>query len=322
MTAQQLHAALGDISDFCILEAEQYQKAPRRLVRKALLSAAAMAACVMLLVLPFSLMRAGSAAPDALLPAPPGATPSTPAAPALDPEGGVGCGRQEDQTAPADPGRTDGSLPGLTLTDGQGNRTRYLCAAHLTTTTLTLPEGFVYGGEDAEQPYGRRSYYIDPQQPLWIYVKQTVTTDGTVDPSTGAMTAIPPQEGYVLYVADWLRDCDLVCVDGRLYRKLWSSGSYEDHAGSMTREQYDGLLERYGKIIRAETVDGFAPVGDARFTGYHTVPQGALAANTENAAVYVNPDEPHVVLVKDTWSWQGGTEPCYYVYLSFERPDR
>ncbi len=301
MTAKQLFALLGQVDDAHIAGAETYRYRPK-ISKKIWLSAAATAACLCLVVSLFASMGADNKALDAPGAVPPVPTPSTPSAPAVPAE------------PPAETPDTSLNGPPSVIIDG----VTYMQSEHLTAITLTLPEGFAYAGQCEYGPY-----YQSPDHPLWVYVQETVRTDGRAD-DTGTVIPIEPQPGYVRYVVEWLRLVDLVRVEDRLYCRATSEYSYESFAfaQALSREEYTRLGDKYGFRIEADSVEGFALLGAADFTGHDTLPDGALAANVDNAMVYQNPDEPNIVLVENTWHSASGEHHGFDVYLKWEVPEQ
>ncbi len=307
MTAKQLYALLSDVSDEHISRAETYRYTPK-INRKHWLSVAAAAACLALVVslwngLPS--MDAGSSISrqDGAL-----ATPSAPAVPSTPSAPSTPAAPESEPSSPSTPLE---QLPGLTV-DG----VTYLVSEHQTTITLSLPEGFVPTGEHEIGPY-----YQSPDHPLWVYVRQTVTTDGSVD-ETGTMIPIDPQPGYVRYVADWLRSADLVRLDGQLYCRasLYGDGTYHYAYGTLPWGDYDRVVEQYGIRMEADAVEGFTRKGAAAFIGHDAVPQEDLTANIEDAVVYTDPTQPDLVLVETTWHNAFGAHHGFDLYLKWEVP--
>ncbi len=309
MTAEKLYALLGDVSDQHIALAANYQYKPK-ISKRTWLSLAATAACLCLVVslwgqlMPTKDMGAlapggrvdGTSAPDMA----PEAAPFEPTAPAPAP----------DPVAPGSPEAT--SPPSLTV-----DEVFYIHSRHLSAITLTLPEGFSYLGETDQGPG-----YTNPDYPYWIYVKTTVMTDGTCD-ENNVMTPIDPQPGYVRYVTEWLRGTDLVRVGDQLYCRAAGSDyvlHLQRYGNTLSQSEYDQIQEQYGFRIEGQPAEGFTKLGDARFTGLDTIPHGELAANVEGAAVYTNPDKPHMVLVESTWHSALGEHQGFDVYLKWEVP--
>ncbi len=307
MTAEKLYALLGEVDDNLIAGAETYRYAPK-VSKKTWVSLAALAACLCLVISlwPPAIMN-DSAAP--MSPEAPGAaaTPETPMGPTQEAPSTTPAHPEEVPQTPAE----SELLPRLTV-DG----VTYVLSEHLTAITLTQPEGFTYTGESSQGPY-----YTSPDHPLWVYVLQTVTTDGTCDPS-GTMTPIDPQPGYVRYVADWLRSADLVWVEGQLYchANSYFDRQYSFAYGKLPWADYDALLAKYGLRIEGDAPNGFVKLGDARFIGTDTLPQGELSSNVAEAAVYANPAEPDLVLVENTWHSAKGEHRGFDVYLKWDVP--
>jgi len=196
----------------------------------------------------------------------------------------------QDTMAPSSPG--DG--PPNLVKDG----IVYYISSYLSVTE-ELPEGFVYAGEADVGGFENCPYYVNPEMPEWIYVCQEVRTDGTVD-ATGTMNPAEPHDAYVRYVDELLRGRDLVCYNGMYYISLWSAKPYGNNP-DVTNEYYDAMQARYGIRVEGEAPEGFVCAGVAEFTGYDTVPRGTLASNQGADEIYVNPDEPDILLVSTQW---------------------
>ena len=64
---------------------------------------------------------------------------------------------------------------------------------------------------------------------------------------------------------------------------------------------YNAVSEKYGTRIEGTVPNGFSLIGTADFSGYDTIPDGALSMNTEPAEVYWSEAEPEIALVATKW---------------------
>lgn len=162
-----------------------------------------------------------------------------------------------------------------------------------------LPDGFVLAGEADVGGFEDCTYYTNPDIPEWVYVSQEVLTDGTVD-ATGTLNRTEQHNAYVRYVDERLRGKDLVCYNGEYYISMWSAESYGD-SPDVSHEYYNEMESTYGIRIEGTAPDGFISAGIAEFSGYDTIPRGALASNEGAYEVYINPDNTEVVYVATRW---------------------
>lgn len=148
------------------------------------------------------------------------------------------------------------------------NGKKYLISSYLAVSD-ELPDGFVHAGEADIGGLKGCLYFINPDVPEWVYVYQEVMTDGTVD-ATGTLNRTDPHNAYVRYVDIRLRGKDIVCYNGEYYISMWSAEPSGD-SPDVSNEYFDTMEGIYG--IRIE---------------------GAYE-------VYVNPNEPDVILVSTQW---------------------
>lgn len=157
--------------------------------------------------------------------------------------------------------------------------TTYLVSSYLWGENQ-LPEGFILAGTLPDGEFAGDEYFTNPDNPLWVYVRH--------------------QDTYQRYVDEAIRGKDYICYNDQLYISLWSADYYGDHP-DMTEEEYQAAREPYNVRIEADTVPGYESLGMAEFSGYETVPTGALACNILPQEVYANPDEPQYLLLPTVW---------------------
>ena len=209
--------------------------------------------------------------------------------------------------------------PASLVVDG----TNYIISSHLAVTDK-LPAGFAKAGESAVGGFESCSYFTNPDAPEWVYVYQEVLTDGTVD-ATGTLNRTEPHGAYVRYVDERIRGKDLVCYNGEYYISLWSAVSYGNYP-DVSSDYYNKMESTYGIRIEGEALDGFVSAGIAEFSGHDTIPSGTLASNESASEVYVNPNEPDVILVPTKWytapiGENGETNHSgYNVYIHYNCP--
>ena len=162
----------------------------------------------------------------------------------------------------------------------------------------TLPDGFSVAGNTSiwgiDYPY-----YTNPDIPEWVYVYQEVTTDGTLDES-GTLNRTEPHGAYVRYVDARLRGRDLLCYHGEYYISMWSAQTYGSDP-DVTYEYYQKMQSTYGIRIEGDAPEGFISAGVTEFSGHDTIPRGNLVSNTGDDEVFVNPNDPNVILVATRW---------------------
>lgn len=203
------------------------------------------------------------------------------------------------------------------------NGTNYLISSYLAVTN-ELPDGFAKAGEADVGGFKDCAYFTNPDAPEWVYVYQEVLTDGTVD-ATGTLNRTEPHGAYVRYVDERIRGKDLVCYNGEYYISMWSADVYGNYP-DVSREYYNTMENTYGIRIEGKVPDGFASVGIAEFSGHDTIPNGTLASNESASEVYVNPNEPDVILVPTKWytapiGENGETNHSgYNVYIHYNCP--
>lgn len=199
----------------------------------------------------------------------------------------------------------------------------YVVSHHLAVSD-ELPDGFVHAGEANVGGFEGCPYYTNPDMPEWVYVYHEVYTDGTVD-ATGTLNSTEPHDAYVRYVDSRLRGRDLVCCNGAYYISMWSAQTYGS-SPDVSHEYYGRMKSAYGVRIEGAAPDGFVSAGRAEFSGYDMIPRGGLASNTDVSEVYVNPDEPDVVLVPTGWYTHTKEESeetrheGYNVYIRYDCP--
>ena len=178
------------------------------------------------------------------------------------------------------------------------NGKKYLVSSYLAVSD-ELPDGFVHAGKADIGGLKGCLYFINPDVPEWVYVYQEVMTDGTVD-ATGTLNRTDPHNAYVRYVDIRLRGKDIVCYNGEYYISMWSAEPSGD-SPDVSNEYFDTMKGIYGIRIEGDAPDGFVSAGIAEFSGYDTIPRGALTSNEGAYEVYVNPNEPDVILVSTQW---------------------
>lgn len=214
---------------------------------------------------------------------------------------------ESPQEVPADDGDC---APHITL-DG---KTFYI-SSYLTASD-ELPPGFTYSGTAEVDGIKDCPYYLNPDVPEWVYVYHEVNTDGTLDES-GTAVKTPPHGAYVRYVDERLRGKKLISYNDRLYISMWSADYYAD-TPDVSREYFNQMRMRFGVRIENEAPEGFISVGTAEFTGYDTIPSGALASNSEITEVFANPDNPDVVLASTRWYAAAAYHKGYNVYILYD----
>lgn len=162
-----------------------------------------------------------------------------------------------------------------------------------------LPEGFAYAGNASVGGFVDCPYYTNPDMPEWVYVYHEVMTDGTVD-STGTLNRTEQHNAYVRYVDVRLRGKDLICYNGQYYISMWSVSTYGSEP-DVSADYFEAMQTAYGIRIAGDAPAGFVSAGIAEFSGFDTVPRGELTSNAGAYEVYVNPDEPDVVLMATQW---------------------
>ena len=158
-----------------------------------------------------------------------------------------------------------------------------------------IPEGFSPAGTLTEGEFSGHEYYVNVEVPEWIYVRTEVRTDGLLD-EHGTVIRSEPHEAYLRFVDARLRGRHLVCRDDTLYIDLWSAGT-----GDLSAETYDRVEKQYGVRIEGALPAGFASLGTAPFTGYDTIPEGALGCNIRKTEVLGSEAEPEILLIPTEW---------------------
>lgn len=174
----------------------------------------------------------------------------------------------------------------------------FFISPHLA-VSYELPDGFTYAGEADIGGFEDCSYYVNSNIPEWIYVYHEVMTGGTVD-STGTLTRTDPHNAYARYVDERLRGKDLVSYNGDYFISMWSAQCYGDNP-DVSKEYFASMESAYGIRLEGDAPDGFVSVGIAEFSGNDTIPHGILSSNQGAHEVFVNPNEPDVILVSTQW---------------------
>ncbi len=228
----------------------------------------------------------------------------------------VGVYAPPEEPEMSDPGE---GPPNLTV-----NGIQYFVSPYADSVFDELPEGFVYAGKTDVGGFEDRPYYVNPDIPEWVFVYHEVRTNGEVD-SSGTIIPAEPHDAYVRYVDERLRGADLVCVDGEYYISMWSAKPYGDYP-DVTSEYYDAMESKYGIRIEGEPPEGFVFVGTTGFSGYDTVPGGNLESNEGEFEVYINPDDPNVILVSTFWHTAAANEngetrhEGFNIYIKYDCP--
>lgn len=196
----------------------------------------------------------------------------------------------------------------------------FVVSPSLSGGSQTLPEGFACAGE-TDYCY---EYYTNPAIPEHIYVYEPYMYIDEVD-STGNVVGTMPVYRYQRYVDERLRGKELICCRGEYYISMLSA-DYFTGQPDVNRAYYDQMCEIYGKRIEGDVPEGFVSAGRAEFSGYDTVPQGELSCNVGAMPIYVNPDEPDVVLFPTIWQTaplgaEGETNhKGFKVYIRYDCP--
>lgn len=155
------------------------------------------------------------------------------------------------------------------------------------------PAGFRQGGTVDVAGEGPCAYFVSEEEPAWVYVLQTVRTDGAID-AHGALIPTAPHLAYARYVDARIRGSDYVCRDGTLYVSLWCAhGEDADYAAA--------VQETWGIRLEGAPPAGFCRAGTAAFSGHDTVPTGALGSNTGEEEVWYDPQDARILLVSTSW---------------------
>lgn len=178
------------------------------------------------------------------------------------------------------------------------NGTNYMISSYLAVTD-ELPNGFIQDGEADVSGFENCPYFTNPDVPEWVYVYQEVMTNGTVDAS-GTLNRTEPHNAYVRYVDVRLRGKELVCYNNEYYISMWSAADYGDFP-DVGSEYYNIMESTYGIRIEGDVPEEFIFAGTAKFSGYDTIPRGALVSNEGAYEVYINPSDSNVLLVATQW---------------------
>ena len=187
----------------------------------------------------------------------------------------------------------------------------YYISSHLSSYD-ECPETFAEGGILESGEYAGCRYYISAEYPHLVYVYTMTNNRGEVD-SSGTVIPTEPHMAYLRFVTEEMRGKDFVCVDGQLYTSMWNGWRTVDG------EFYDRIEAEYGVRIEGDAPEGFASVGTAEFAGWDLWPEDALSSNTGEEEIYVNPENPDIVLVATTWHTVQGEHRGFHVYLRYDR---
>ena len=160
---------------------------------------------------------------------------------------------------------------------------RYYCWTELSANTL--PAGWVDGGIAEAGSYKGSHYFVRPEYPYWLYVDEDDT--------------------YRLLVDARIWHKDLLCYDGILYSRM----DYDPNA--------TGLNSR----MKESEINGLILLGSTEFSGLYTVPTGALSSNFSSHEVHISPDYSDTLFIPTTWTWSGGTEQGYEVFVPWTIPN-
>lgn len=203
------------------------------------------------------------------------------------------------------------------------NGMNYLISSYLAVSE-ELPDGFTLAGEADVGGFEGCPYFVNPDIPEWVYVYQEVMTDGTVG-STGALRRTEPHHAYVRYVDIRLRGKGLISYNGEYFISMWSADTYGNFP-DVSNEYYHTMENTYGIRMEGEAPDGFVFAGIAAFSGHDTIPRGALSSNEGAYEVFVNPNEPDIVLVPTQWYTAASDEngetrhEGFHVYIRYDCP--
>lgn len=106
---------------------------------------------------------------------------------------------------------------------------------------------------------------------------------------------------------------------------MWSVIPY-GYFPDVSHEYYNEMESSYGVRIEGSVPDGFVSAGIAEFSGHDAIPHGALVINVGAHHVYVNPNEPDVVLVPTYWHTHTKEEEKetrhegYNIYIRYDCP--
>lgn len=183
------------------------------------------------------------------------------------------------------------------------NSTTYFQSAHQIAFEK-CPNGFEYGGVIENGTAESCSYYINPQMPEWIYVKQETKLIGTADDF---------YIGYVRYVDESIRGKEFIIYDGAIYVSMLSA----EYPSVVDKALYDEIDSTYGRVIAASSVDGFLLVGTTAFEGFDVIPYNDFGSNThqKEEQIYANPDNENVILLSTSWETSSGVQAGFDVYI-------
>lgn len=218
-----------------------------------------------------------------------------------------------------DTGSEGCGLPSITV-----NGIQYL-ASPRSSHSYELPSGFSHAGTADIIGSGDCPYYIDPNTPEWVYVYQKIYSSDAIVDESGNISPASYYNAYVRYVDIRLHTRDLVCYNGEYYISMWSAQYYGDFP-DVSAEYYDKVRSTYDIRFEGDVPNGFVSAGVAEFSGYETIPRGSLVSNVGTHEVYINPDEPDVMLVPTYWYTHTQEESKetrhdgYNIYIRYDCP--
>lgn len=159
------------------------------------------------------------------------------------------------------------------------------------TVLSELPEGYSFAGTMMYGEQGERSFYTNPEEPLWVYVYCTVYSGNSYQ---------LPKMAYVRFVDARLRSADMISFEDRLYISLMTTNLWHGEEADVEQTLYDALEAEFNLAFEGAAPEGFVCLGEVEYTGPDTLPSGALAGNIK-AVVWAHPDRPELLL-KETYS--------------------
>jgi len=191
----------------------------------------------------------------------------------------------------------------------------YYHSSHLSSYD-ECPDGFTLAGVIGSGEFAGTEYYRNPAQPQLVYLYTMTNNRGEVDDS-GTVIPTEPHMAFVRYADETIRGKDFLCHDGTLYIAMWSANTW---AGTrdVSEAFFNSIHAKYGYRIEGALPEGFASVGIAEFSGYDIWPEGPLSSNRGEVEVFVNPDDPDVVLVAAVWHSAKGRHEGFDVFLRYE----
>lgn len=210
-------------------------------------------------------------------------------------------------------------LPSITV-----NGIQYL-ASPRSSHSYELSDGFSCAGTADIDGSGECPYYTNPNIPEWVYVYQRIYSSDVIVDESGNISPASYYNAYVRYVDIRLHSRDLVCYNGEYYISMWSAQYYGDFP-DVSAEYYDKVRSTYNIRFEGDVPNGFVSAGVAEFSGYETIPRGSLVSNVGTHEVYINPDEPDVMLVPTYWHTHTKEESKetrhdgYNIYIRYDCP--